>query len=168
VTSREQVETAIRDAFRGVRLGEGVSLQQAELIDDFVVGLTPAEFARIPDLEVTDDWTAVSAEQLEMDNIAHLDAEGLRYYLPAFLLYLLDHYDGGEMWTIGTLGALDQRDGHPSGFLELLTPVQGRAIADYVRALPQLVDLDDLDRRVIERADRDVWSRYHSDDEGVG
>jgi hypothetical protein len=161
--SREQIENALRDAFRGVRLGGGVSLQQAELIDDSVVGLTDAEFARIPDLEVTHDWPAVSAEELEMGNIAHLDAEGLRYYLPALLLRMLDHYDGGQMWTIGTISALGQRDGHPRGFVELLTVKQRRAIADYVGALPELVELDAMDRGTVERADRDVWSRYRAD-----
>ena len=53
------------------------------------------------------------------------------------MLYMLDHYDGGEMWTIGTISALEQQRGHPEGFLELLTVAQRRAIAGYVRALPQ-------------------------------
>jgi hypothetical protein len=64
---------------------------------------------------------------------------------------------------IGTIGALDQRSGHPEGSPALLTVAQRRAIADYVRALPELVELDDLDRRIIERADRYVWSRYRAD-----
>jgi hypothetical protein len=113
-------------------LGGGVSLQQAELIDEWNDTLTEAEFAAIPDLEETDDWTGVSLVGLDMDNISHLDAEGLRYYLPAFMLYLLDHYEGGADWATGIIGAVDQRRRHPHGFLEILTPEQGRAIARYV------------------------------------
>lgn len=159
--SRLAVVAAIREAFRGVVLGGGVSLKQAELIDEWNDTLTEAEFAAIPDLEETTDWTAVSPEELETDNVAHLDAEGLRYYLPAFMLYLLDHYDGGgEMWTIGTVRALDQRRPHPPGFLDLLDPMQRRAIARYVQALPSLVELDRDDSRILERAFRQVWARY--------
>ena len=158
--SRLAVVAGIREAFRGVVLGGGVSLQQAELIDEWNDTLTEAEFAAIPDLEETDDWTAVSAAELEMDYIAHLDAEGLRYYLPAFMLYLLDHYNGGEMWAIGTVMALDQRRRHPPGFLDLLDPMQRQAIARYFQALPSLVELDREDSRILERAFRKVWARY--------
>jgi hypothetical protein len=163
VESRSELEVSIRDAFRGVRLGGGVSLQQSVLLDDDPKSLTEAEFAAIPNLEVTDDWAAVSAEALEEANVAFLDAEGLRYYLPALMLRLLDHYDPAEMWVLGTIRALDQRRGHPLGFLELLSATQRRAIARYVRALPALVELDAEDGRVIERALFRVWSRYLTD-----
>jgi hypothetical protein len=80
------------------------------------------------------------------------------------MLRLLNSYvDGSEMWEIGTIAALDQRDRHPFGFLELLTPRQRRAIALYVRTLPALVELDVEDTTSLERAFRDVWSR-----EGAG
>lgn len=152
---RVQVRGVIRDAFAGVRLGDGISFVMAELIDDWKAPAL-ADW-RGPERE--EDWASLSADRLERaDNIAHLDAEGLRYYLPALLLHLLDHYDPGEMWTIGTIAALDQRDRHPAGFLDLLTPTQRRAIAVYVQALPGLVELDFEDAPRIERAFRDVWS----------
>jgi hypothetical protein len=159
--SRASLEAAIRDAFHGVQLGGGISLRQAEVLDNRGSRLSDAEFAALPGQEVTDDWPAVPAEELDSEYIAHLDAEGLRYYLPAFMLRLLDDYvDGGEMWTIGTTRALDQRDRHPFGFLELLTPRQRRAIALYVRALPELVELDAEDGKALARAFRDVWAPY--------
>lgn len=159
--SRLELEATIRDAFDGVHLGRGISLRQAEVIDDYGRGVTDAEFEALPAREVTHDWAAVPPEELESENIAHLDAEGLRYYLPAFMLRLLDSdVDDGEMWRIGTIGALDQRDRHPRGFLELLTPRQRRAIALYVRALPELVELDAEDTKRLARAFRDVWSQH--------
>lgn len=131
------------------------------MIDQRGRGVSDAAFASLPSQEVTDDWAAVPMEELDRDNIAHLDAEGLRYYLPAFMLRLLDSYvDGSEMWEIGTIGALEQRDHHPFGFLKLLTPRQRRAIALYVRALPEFVELDTEDTTLLARALRDVWAPH--------
>ncbi len=162
--TRSDVEAAIRVAFAGVRLGQGISLRQAAVIDDWGSGATDAEFRALPTEEVTDDWSAVPDDEIDTDNLAHMDAEGLRYYLPAFLLRLLRQYgDGAEIWTIGTIRALDQRDPHPLGFFELLTSKQRIALARYVRALPGLVELDAEDAFRIGRADRDIWARYLDD-----
>ena len=139
------METVIWAAFAGVRLGSGMSLGQAQAADTWSEGHTEAEWLALPLSEVTDDWASVPKAELERDCTAYLDAEGLRYYLPALMLWLLDHYDdehrlfneGASMALIGTTGALDQRDRHPPGFLELLTPHQRLAIAVYVqRHLP--------------------------------
>lgn len=160
-STRAELELIVRNAFAGVRLGQGITLRRAGLLDTWD-GDAPNFIDRVPDGgETLDDWAAVPPVDLESNHIAHLDAEGLRFYLPALLLRLLSHYgDGSEMWTIGTIRALDQRRRHPRGFLELLTDKQRRAIAVYVRTLPQLVDLAAEDASTISRALRDVWSPY--------
>jgi hypothetical protein len=162
--TRESVEVAIRDAFADVRLGEGISLRWAEAIDDMNDQRTPTELNALRRSEVTDDWAAVPASELDSAFIAHLDAEGLRYYLPALMLRLLDNYEAAELWSIGTIVALDQRERHPPGFLELLTESQRTAVALYVRALPDLVDLHRDDAALITRAFRAVWSRELAED----
>jgi hypothetical protein len=129
----------------------------ADLIDEWAdPGLVESLVGTEPEL----DWEAIPADELDRaDAIAHLDAEGLRYYLPALMLHLLDDYEQGAMWTIGTIAALD-RDRHPRGFIELLDAKQREAIATYVSALPDLVDLGYEDSTVVGRALNDVWSRY--------
>jgi len=149
----------IREAFAGVRLGDGISLGEAEAIDDYYRTVSYEESRENRRSEVVDEWAAVPPSELERDCVAHLDPTGLRYYLPAFMLRLLDHYEPGEMWCIGTISALDQRGRHPIGFLELLGVEQKRAIAIYVRSLPELVRLDAEDAVIIARAFRDVWAR---------
>jgi hypothetical protein len=154
--SRKDVEAAIRSAFAEVRLGNGVSLSIAELIDEWA---DPAIVESLLGTEPDEEWTSIPVAELERaDAIAHLDAEGLRYYLPALMLHLLDHYESSEMWCIGTISALDQRRGHPFGFVELLSITQRQAVATYVRALPDLVELDHEDSSRMRRAFRDVWS----------
>ena len=156
---RTEIERAIRTAFAGVQLGKGVSLQQARIIDDRRDDLSLAEFDALTRLEVTDDWTAIPTDELENDCIAHLDAEGLRYYLPALMLWLLDHYNDAdlrsnpetEMTVIGTISALAPRKSMTWRW-DSLSRDQRTAIASYLEALPRLVDLDDEDTMLVAQS----------------
>ena len=85
----------IESAFAGVVLGQGISLRQAQVIDSYGKGVTDAEFARIPLQEITNDWSQVALEELDRDCVAHLDAEGFRYYIPALMLALVSRYEPG-------------------------------------------------------------------------
>ena len=160
---RSAVETGIRTAFAGVQLGHGVSLRQAQVIDNYGRGVTDADFDALPRGEIIDDWSGVPLSEIERDCTAHLDGEGLRYYLPARMLTLLDHYDGLEMWVIGTISALAPRSEfqYSSWWLHsFLTDAQKAAIAAYVRALPQLVELDADDEDDLGRGLREYWRQY--------
>lgn len=80
--------------------------------------------------ESDEDWTAIDPRELERaESIAYLDAE------------------------------VDQREPHPDGFLEFLSPEQRRAVALYVQALPGLVPLEHDDAATLERSFRAVWAR---------
>jgi hypothetical protein len=111
-------------------------------------------------------------EELRRANVAHLDPEGLRYYLPALALWLLDRYDDdarlldNDLATsvIGTMAAIaphkEFRERQYREFDESFTEPQHRAIAAYVEALPGLVDLDLEDATLVERALRDDWAQF--------
>jgi len=108
---RRAVEREIRTAFCGVTLGRGFSLMQAQLADnsrDAVRSALPAPTAH---QEITDDWSRVPAAELERNCIAHLDALGFRYYIPALMLSVLNHYDSSSMRVIGTLTGLYPQEG---------------------------------------------------------
>lgn len=53
--------------------------------------------------------------QRRADCVAHLDNEGLRYYLPALMLSLLSNYDPASMRVIETISALCPRRSVPNG-----------------------------------------------------
>jgi hypothetical protein len=172
VGEREDIEGKIRAAFAGIRLGSGVSLRQAEAIDRTIFGIETPDFGRLPLGEVTDDWTLIPEDELLRDNIAHLDGEGLRYYLPALLLWTLEHYDdedrlftdGADMTVIGTMSAIapysDFRKTYEDVFETWFTDPQRRAIAALVEALHRLVHLDWEDSTRVTRALERYWSRY--------
>ena len=157
---RSAVEGEIRTAFRGVTLGQGISLRQAELIDSQSVAASASSTRG----ETTGDWSRVPLEELERDCIAHLDAAGFRYYIPALMLSVLDHYDSSSMRVIGTLTGLYPKKGDSWNYhmhrYSLLNSPQKAAIARFLVELPKLVALDSEDQRTVERAIRNYWGEY--------
>lgn len=168
---RGEVEALIRRAFAGVRLGSGVSIRQAEAIDSYS---DDCQSVRLTKGEIVDDWSQVPEDELRRDNVSHLDREGLRYYLPALMLWMVDHYNddpqdrGADMTITSILGALAPGESfrdHQYGIYDsFFTEDQRRAIAAFVAALPQLVQLDWSDVPPLERSLGDYWGRYLTDD----
>ena len=158
---RRAVETEIRTAFRGVTLGQGISLRQARFADRFQDVPPHLRMG-----EITDDWTQVLLDELESesDGIAHLDAFGFRYYIPALMLSVLNHYESSSMRVIGTLmGLYPKKDSsweYGMHRYSLLNPAQKTAIARFLAALPKLVELDFQDQKIVPRSLRNYWGEY--------
>ena len=155
----------IRDAFSGVCLREGISLRQAEVIDRHGVGYTDAEFDQMKQSEIIDDWAKIPFSELERNNVAHLDAAGFRYYIPALMLSVIDRHDSSSMWMIGTLSGLNPKKEFPvwAYHLErysLLTFEQKRAIAEFLNVLPQMVPLNNEDQNIVKRALSIYWNEF--------
>jgi len=160
--TRRAVESEICTAFRGVTLGRGMSLRQAQLADRVRDETGSSDSASPANEEVT-DWSKVPLDELDRDCVAHLDAEGFRYYIPALMLSVLDHYHPGSMRVIGTLSGLyPKKDcwGYSMHRYSLLTHAQKAAIARFLAVLPELVELDFQDQKIVPRALRNYWGEY--------
>jgi hypothetical protein len=159
---RGAVEKEIRTAFRGVGLGAGISLREAQR-EDRVYADHSASPPTAQGEGITHDWSRVTLEELERDCVAHLDALGFRYYIPALMLSLLDHYDPSSLRVIGTLSGLyPKKDAwryHMQRY-SLLDSHQKAAIAHFLAALPELIELEPTDQKSVERALRNYWSEY--------
>ena len=94
---RRTVESDIQTAFRGVTLGAGVSLRRAQLADRAPDSACNPHRASFVPKEVVEDWSQVTLDELERDCVALLDAAGFRYYIPALMLSVLNHYDSSSM-----------------------------------------------------------------------
>jgi hypothetical protein len=161
---RRTIESEIQMAFRGITLGEGVSLRQAQSADQPRNGVyNPRSASPLPG-EIVDDWSQVTLDELESDCIAHLDAAGFRYYIPALMLSVLDHYDSGSMRVIGTLSSLYPKKDPTWEYdmirYSLLNHQQKTAIAQFLEALPKLVELGSEHQKVVPRALRNHWGEY--------
>jgi hypothetical protein len=158
---RSAVEIEIRTAFRGVTLGQGISLRQARFADRFQDVPPHLRMG-----EIADDSSLIQMDELESesDGIAHLDAFGFRYYIPALMLSVIDHYESSSMRVIGTLGGLYPKKDNSWEYhmhrYSLLNPLQKAAIARFLAALPELVELDFQDQKIVPRSLRNYWGEY--------
>jgi hypothetical protein len=163
---RRAVEIEIRTAFRGVTLGQGMSLRHAHYADRFQDAVWNAHSVSLAHGEITDDWSQVPMDELESesDGIAHLDAFGFRYYIPARMLSVLSNYESSSMRVIGTLGGLYPKKDNGWEYhmhrYSLLNSPQKAAIARFLAALPQLVELDFQDQKIVPRSLRNYWGEY--------
>src|SRR5262245_66238663 len=80
---RQAVLNQIREGFRDARLEGGITLHEAEVIDDYG-NAEDREDARRKDPETT--WEEVPDEKIErLQVFPFLDEKGYRFYLPAYL-----------------------------------------------------------------------------------
>jgi hypothetical protein len=116
--------------------------------------------------EITDDWSQIATDELESesDGIAHLDAFGFCYYIPALMVSVLNHYESSSMRVVGTLGGLypkkDNRWEYKLNRYSLLNPAQKTPIARFLAALAKLVELGFQDQKIVPRALRNYWGEY--------
>ena len=161
MTKREDVEDAIRSAFRGVTLDGGVSLEQTKHIDDYCANITRIEFRRLPEREVTDDWEAIPASALDQEDffVGHLDPKGFRYYIPALMLRLFEKY-APDSFILDYLYPRRDKVESMRQFHSVLDRAQRAAIAIFLQALPDLVELSTYDETIVKRAIRNYWHEF--------
>lgn len=155
------IENEIKTAFKDVKLDGGISLRQAEVIDDYGEGVTKEEFARLPQQDITDNWMLLTVEVLnDYCYIPHLDAKGFRYYIPAYILGVLNSY-GSFDCASSTLSALYPKKGdswsHRIQQYSLLNTQQRSAIAHFLQMLPDVVVLDYEDSKKVKMAIHNFW-----------
>ena len=167
--NKTELRLIIEKAFVNVTLGDGISILQSEVIDKYGEGYTDTEFAALPRKEITEDWRKLTLSDLNRCQIAYLDDKGFRYYIPALMCSIWESFDRNEMRVIGTLGSLYPRNDQVGGLkeyilkrYEILNLSQRQAIALFLQNLPQLVQLDISEQKVIERALRNYWQNYLS------
>lgn len=160
IEHKQRLVDLIEAAFVGVKLDGGVSIRQSEAIDDYCEGITESEFKRLPEHEVTDDWKSVADSELDRICVAHLDANGLRYYLPRLMFAILDRYESWAGWAIGTLYSLRPDVAGAEARYASLTTEQNKVVAEFLSSLPHLVAMDQEGGVIVKRALRDYWAVF--------
>ncbi len=81
----ERICRLIAEAFKGVELGGGIGLRQAQGIDDYKSESQCLEY-RAADEKF--DWRRIPVAELTAcySSLSFFDAEGMRFHLPAFLI----------------------------------------------------------------------------------
>lgn len=169
MTSSE-IALLIETAFHGVTLGTGISLRQAEAIDQSIFGVvvTAEAFARLKNQDIVDDWTALTVETIEdYCYLPHLDEQGFLYYIPAFMRSLLVPYGYTERIFSTLLMLRPKRERGEADFSRwhmdryaMLDHQQCLAVAIFLREIGSIIELDYEESLMVEHALRHYWHRY--------
>lgn len=134
--TRDRLIHMIDVVFRNVVLGDGVSLHETVVIDDYGSDERRQE-ARLPDEKL--DWRKL-IDDPELSNICGIgglcfyDAAGLRFHLPAYMTMILK--DPVEQSRNDIWGSLEFNLTHLSGFqrerFEILTPYQRQTVREFL------------------------------------
>ena len=147
----QEVCRAIEAAFAGVTLGGGVSLQEAQGLDDYADAETRAAY-RANDEK--DDWHRIPAEALNHCNssLSFFDAEGMRFHLPAYLLAdLRGDYGCGMAFCLTHLSE------HSYSYFTLLSPEQRAAVRAFLLHIADDPEYE-FDHPHIVRALNEYWT----------
>jgi hypothetical protein len=120
-----RVAYLIRNAFRGVSLGNGVGLRQACGLDDYADSKTLAAY-RAQDEKL--DWSAIPFNDLRQysDSLSFFDAEGMRFHLPAFLIASLEGKGPNLIFHLTSTAS------HDDTRFKLLTTEQRQAVREFL------------------------------------
>ena len=143
----EPVRNAIRAAFAGVTLGNGVGLFQGQALDAYADEARQAQ-ARAQDEK--DDWSRIPARRLCdcHSSLSFFDSEGLRFHLPAFMLAELAGEFGFDLFFHLEYDHADR--------FALLDVRQRTAVRDYLTLTRDEWDSGRSPEHV-DRIIRDVW-----------
>lgn len=166
-----QLEEIIKVAFKDVKLEDGVSLRQAEVMDNYGEGVTLQEFYALPQQEITDNSQEIPDEVIKRYNyLAHMDAKGFRYYIPAFMLTAMREcllelaYNYCSETFAMTVSSLYPEPDHLSDYnmmhYSFLNSAQRAAIAHFLSWVQITVPGSSEDQIMAERAIRNFWHKY--------
>jgi hypothetical protein len=125
----EAAVSQIEPAFRGVALGDGIGLREADAIDEYA---PEADQAEKREQDEKHDWRKIDSQSLNRNYVAptYFDARGFLFHLPAFLLAELN---GEYEWDF--IGELLDKHPMKTGWIGLLDQPQRKAIIDVLEVL---------------------------------
>lgn len=160
----DDVIAAIRAAFAGVPRG-AITLHEAEVIDDHG---SADERSAARALDTEESWDRVPDADVAgcLSALSHLDPEGWRYYVPAYMSWTLRHLRGSPSvvkdFTIYTFAPSDDLTlrAYKRARFGLLDASQSRAVARFLRHL--LAHPDHVDAPMAARALAEHWGQFLS------
>jgi hypothetical protein len=145
----QEIAALIREAFSGVRLGNGIGLREAHGLDDHEDAQACATY-RANDEK--DDWSRISIDELNAcySSLSFFDAAGMRFHLPAFLIADLN---GGYLQDMSfQLAFLND---YSIAQYALLSPAQRKAVSAYLQFM-----LEDESGRILSSHATSYHARF--------
>lgn len=146
----ERISKTIESAFRGVKLGGGIGLFEAQAIDDYKDKETQL-LARKSDEKA--DWASIKQDDLIRceSSLSFFDADGMRFHLPAFMLAELSGVGNG-----GVVFQLSQLNNYTKDRLTSLNDIQVSAVIEFLKWCQEQQNYE-FDSPHIIRALKNYW-----------
>lgn len=151
LTCDERVAESVSSAFQGVALGNGIGLYEAQGIDDSV---DPEFLKACPYKDEKDDWSRIPVPDLNRcyAKLSSFDAEGMRFYLPAYLIADLERKLKKDI-----INHLAYHEGDAMLQFALLNAAQRGAVRQFL--VLRMADPNrKFDRPLIEKSLADYWT----------
>lgn len=150
-TEIDHIRDIIINAFKDVKLGNGIGLREAQGIDDYATAEVCASY-RANDEK--DSWQNIAVKELNQcySSLSFFDAEGMRFHLPAYLIADLNgEYQQDITYTLAYLNEYRIKQ------FSLLSPAQRNAVRTFVLYL-SVNDNYIYDRPHILRSLEEYWT----------
>jgi hypothetical protein len=124
----------IQEAFQGVKLEDGVSLNMTEYNDSS--GMVE-EYLRLSLDDERDDWQKIDDKTLEQFQVtfSFTDWKGFRFYLPAYMIWTIRNPESDSILGDNTIYALDPTSAsklYKKPFAEILNKQQMEAVVKFL------------------------------------
>ena len=160
--NRLTLASTIKDAFGSVLLGNGIGVYEAEAIDNYKSQKEIAE-AREKDRSVWKYWGEIPENVIRTfsDALCFVDPEGMRFLLPAFMLYAVNNYDKSDSNTVDSaIYALDRGIDAFGHHEAMLSQEQKEAVISFLKFMAFEAGEDNVDTEVATRAYVNHWVKY--------
>jgi len=163
---RKDIGEQIKEAFESVKLGSGIGLYQAEAIDNYASNEEVLE-ARATDREAWEIWNQIPANVIATyySALCFVDAEGMRFLLPAYMLFAVENYDRSNSASIDSvIYALDRGKEGFGGDDSILSIRQKAAIASFLKYMVLDAGDDWIDAAAASSAYEKHWAQYENEE----
>lgn len=156
---KEQLIAEIETAFKDVSLEDGIGINEADNIEtgerDSVINV-----ARNQDRSWWNGWTDIEDKYLASYSsvMDFMDAKGIRWVLPAYMIYIVKHYKEGSFSIDSTIYTLEE-GAMGSDQLDLYTTEQKKVIAEFLQFMIS-VGKEYVDVESAQVALDKIWKKY--------
>ena len=155
----EQLIQEIETAFKDVTLKDGIGINEADSIEmgerDSVINT-----ARNQDRSWWQEWTDIEDKYISSYSSAmdFMDSKGIRWALPAYMTYSINHYKEGSFSIDSTIYVLEA-GAMGSDELNLYTVEQKKVIAEFLQFMITVGE-EWLDVASAQSALDKIWKKY--------
>ncbi len=158
----EKIIATISQAFGTVLRGQGISLHEADALDSYA---SDGQVKRARLLDTDTHWREIAPEQLERFNgvLIYTNAEGFRYYIPAYMTLALRTWQSGSLSVDAAISSLFPVTSNASERYALLDDNQKKCIAMFLWFMATETDNHWINKLKVYNATRaleDLWYAY--------